>query len=101
LFSPFLDKNDAFSVTCGEIKRNIIATMSKFRNWLYENGHTIDGFAQLINVHRGSVHRWMKGILSPRAKKMYRIKQITKGVVSTSDDLLDKHASENGAAPTR
>jgi hypothetical protein len=75
--------------------------MSKFRIWLYENGYTIDGFAQLINVHRGSIHRWMKGILAPRSKKMFRIKQVTKGIVSTREDLLDKHAPGNGANPTR
>jgi transcriptional regulator with XRE-family HTH domain len=63
---------------------------SKFRKWLYDNGYSVEHFANKIGVGRSSVQNWLAGRAKPRVDLMKKVRQITNGQISKVEDIVEK-----------
>ena len=69
--------------------RHIKRGSSKLHVWCFEKNITIQDFANILGVSRSLITRWNRGDRHPSAVIMGQIKKITKGFISTPQDLLN------------
>jgi len=60
------------------------------KEWLFKRRITVMALARLLSMNRGAIHHWMSGRNKPSAKNLKKIRDITQGEVSTSEQFLDK-----------
>lgn len=82
---------------CSELSQHMVY-MSKFKDWIYEKGFTVNEVVELLKVHRSNIFKWTKGIKRPGPKSMHKIKILTKGAFSRPEDLWDEETAKKKSA---
>lgn len=64
------------------------------RKWLFRHRMKIGELAELLQIDRGYIHRWMTGRRKPSIELLSRISQLTSGKVKDFEDLIDPPREE-------
>lgn len=59
------------------------------REYLFRHNVTTTDFAKKLGVTRVYVHKWMDGSRVPSKDTLNRISELTKGVITTLEQLID------------
>lgn len=62
------------------------------RIWIKQSGHTVQHAADLVGVHRVTMHEYLAGTKMPRPRVLESIRVVTGGQVQASDILASRQA---------